>query len=379
MYTNDKIYTGTRITGGIKRFKMLYEGLVKKGYDVTLYCGENPKDLKKYNSNAYSILRDKEKTKFFSSFGIFWRNRKTLKKIKNEKYDHVIVFDIPTCIGLCLRRIKNIDLFLRQDIVEYRKVILNEKKHSYLYKRCYLTILKFCEYLCCKHSKKIILQCQYDLNNLMNRHYFTRKKIKNKSYVQINNVNAPWIVENSNIKERPIIESGKTFKLCFVGDFLNNRKGHDIFLSAVKELIDAHYNVNSYIIGDGKLLDEEKEKYKKYHNIFFLGRLDNPILVIKQCDLVVVPSRADSCPNTVLESIYNNVLVIGSRVGGIPELLVDNECLFDLNANDLTDKIMSIIDDKNKYIALLNKELLIKEDLSFDWTQKIIDILEINK
>ena len=189
MYTNDKIYTTSRMTGGLKRFKMLYESLLQKGFDVTLYCGENNDTLKKYNPNAISINRDEKKVFLFPSITIFLRNRKILKEIRKKKYDDVIVFDVPTAVGLCINRIKNINLFLRQDLIEYRKIILNDQHKNWLYKWIYLKFMLLCEYICCKNAKKIIIQCEYDLNNLINRHKFIRNKIKSKSYIQINNVN----------------------------------------------------------------------------------------------------------------------------------------------------------------------------------------------
>ena len=377
MYTNEKIYTTKRMTGGIRRFKMLYDGLMKKGYDVTLYCGESKSDLRKYNNNAHSVIREEKNTKLFASIGIFWKNRRIYRSLREEKYNDVIVFDVPTAVGLCLNRIKNIDLFLRQDIVEYRKIMLEEGNKGKMYTNLYLKLMSFCEYICCKNAKKIIVQCQYDLDNLLNRHRFISKKIKNKSYVQINNVNAPWIVDKSDQKIERVIDRSKAFNICFIGDFSNTRKGHDIFLSAIKKILDSKYEVNAYLIGDGKLLYKEKEKYSNYHTIYFLGRLDNPIDIIKQSDLVVVPSRADSCPNTVLESIYNGKLVIGSKAGGIPEILSKEEFLFDLDTDALAKKIVFIIDNKNKYSKMISIEASIKDRLSFDWAQKMIEIIGV--
>ena len=41
--------------------------------------------------------------------------------------------------------------------------------------------------------------------------------------------------------------------------------------------------------------------------------------------MVVVPSRMESLPTTVKEAFYLNVPVIGTDVGGIPELIKNNE------------------------------------------------------
>ncbi len=47
--------------------------------------------------------------------------------------------------------------------------------------------------------------------------------------------------------------------------------------------------------------------------------------IIKSSSIVVVPSRMESLPTTVKEAFYLNVPVIGTNVGGIPELIKNNE------------------------------------------------------
>ena len=377
MYTNDKIYTTSRMTGGLKRFKMIYDGLIKRGYNVTLYCGESVADLKKYNNKAISINRNEKKSFLFPSIIIFFRNRKTLKQIRKENYTDVIVFDVPTAVGLCVNGIKNINLFLRQDLIEYRKIMLSDQNKSKIYRWLYLKFMSLCESICCKKAKKIIAQCNYDLNNLLLRHRFLSKKIKNKSHVQINNVNTPWIVSKSRQELITKINNNHSFSICFIGDFSNTRKGHDIFLLAMKKLFEKKCDIEVYVIGDGILLEKEKHDYSFNACIHFMGRLDNPIDIIRQVDLVVVPSRADSCPNTVLEALYNGILVIGSNAGGIPEILTDRDMLFELNVESLYMKIEEIYNNKKLYKELLKKEGIRNKELSFDWIQKIISIVGV--
>lgn len=378
MYTNDKIYTTSRMTGGIKRFKLLYEGLKKEGYNVTLYCGENEQELKKYNSSAISVNREIEKSFIFPSISIFLKNRKKYQSIKKENFDDVIVFDVPTATGLCISRIKEINLFLRQDLIEYRKIQLKEKKKSKLYSFFYLKLMNFCESICCRRAKKIILQCRYDFNNLIERHKFIKKNISSKSFIQINNTNAPWIVEKSKEKTRLNKRKVNEFCIAFIGDFSSTRKGHDIFLDSIKRMTDEKYNVRAYVVGDGELLNKTIKQYEDYHNIEFLGRLANPICVVKQSNLVVVPSRADSCPNTILESLYNGVLVIGTNAGGIPEILSSADMLFDVDSESLYKKIKALYDDNKMCDSLLKKEVERNKELCFDWVKKIVFILEEN-
>ena len=52
---------------------------------------------------------------------------------------------------------------------------------------------------------------------------------------------------------------------------------------------------------------------------------EDAMKIIKSSSIVVVPSRMESLPTTVKEAFYLNVPVIGTDVGGIPELIKNNE------------------------------------------------------
>ena len=51
---------------------------------------------------------------------------------------------------------------------------------------------------------------------------------------------------------------------------------------------------------------------------------EDAMRVIKSSSIVVVPSRMESLPTTVKEAFYLNVPVIGTNIGGIPELIKNN-------------------------------------------------------
>ena len=93
-------------------------------------------------------------------------------------------------------------------------------------------------------------------------------------------------------------------------------------------------------------------------------------------DLIVVPSLADSCPNTMLESIYNNILVIGAKTGGIPEIINNDKFLFEPNAESLENKLFKVITDMKYRKKLYEYQEKRKKELSFNWEEKILNILE---
>ena len=226
-----------------------------------------------------------------------------------------------------------------------------------------------------RKAKRIIVQCDHDLQELLKRHKFISKSLKKKSIIQINNVNPSWITNNSKILplyKQSILE--KEYIVGFVGDFKDERKGHNLFLKTAARLSRNIPNIKFILVGDGQKLMNYIEQYKPYQNIEFQGRKSNPIPTIKTFSLMVVPSLEDSCPNTVLEALYNNIPVIGAKSGGIPEILINKSAIFDLNEDSLF-KLITKCKDKSYRYDLLKKQNIRKELLTFDWTNRIYQII----
>lgn len=384
MYTSSKLF-GERVTGGVKRFLELYEGMKNKNIDVDLFCGDTQEVLAKNNVKAYSLKNANKSKNIFipTELKIFIKNINTIRRIKKMNYDAVIIFDVPTAIGLCLIGIKKIQLFIRQDLIEYKRITISNRVKNKLFTNIYLFFAMLWETICLIRANKIFLQCKYDYNALINRHRLIRNNIEKKSIIQINNVNPSWIVKNSQEKiasKENIFKSKngeKDYFIVFVGNFSHDRKGYKIFLEAIKSLLDKNTSLKAIMIGDGKDLLSCKEKYKNYLDIIFLGRLKNPIPIIKRCNLMVVPSLADSCPNTVMEALYNEIPVIGARSGGIPEILVNSDSLFDPDPSSLREKIEYYLNEDN-LLTLKMQQKLRKKELEFDWFLKIIQLLELD-
>ena len=380
MYSTSALF-GKRVTGGLKRFLELYNGFIEKGIDVDLFCTDSSEVLEEKGISAYTLVNTKISDKIFipTELKFFLKNISVINKIKNSKYKSVIVFDVPTAIGLCLLGVKNLQLFIRQDLIGYKRISISEKTKSKLIVNSYLALMKLCETICFIRSERIILQCEYDYIALIKRHKFIKNIIKRKSIIQINNVNPSWIINQSsenNIKGFMRKKELNRFIIGFIGDFNNERKGQRIFVDAIKNLIKEGFDIEAILIGDGIKLSTYKEECKCYPQIKFTGRLENPISVLKGCDLMVVPSLADSCPNTIMEALYNDIPVIGARSGGIPEILLNENFLFEPNALSLQNKIKQYL-NKNNLLKLKKLQQIRKKELEFDWSFVIAKHLHI--
>lgn len=389
MDTNKKILLyasgniiNTRQTGGVKRFiELALYGAKKKnvnGYNVNteLCSGDNEYTLERVGLKAKYHMRGLPNEGFLKFLPpeaqIFLYNSRVLNDIRNEKYDAIVVFDVPPAIGLCLAGIKDIVLMIRKDMIGYERANISGK--ASFSKKVKIAMQWLSEGITLLRVKTIICQCEYDRAMLVKRHRLLGKYIKSKFRIQINNVNPSWIVNNSISNEIVKLDRSKDeFLVCFIGGFEDLRKGQDLFLRAAQSIVKETKMIRFILIGGGKNLDIYKQEYR-HNQIEFWGRMDNPLSVLKKTDLLVVPSLADSCPNTVMEALYNGIPVIGSNAGGIPEILNDKDVLFDLEWNILKEKITEVYQNKIYYRKIKERQKKRKEELSFDWPKKIFEL-----
>jgi len=92
--------------------------------------------------------------------------------------------------------------------------------------------------------------------------------------------------------------------------------------------------------------------------------------IIKSSSVVVVPSRMESLPTTVKEAFYLNVPVIGTDVGGIPELITNNETGLLVppeSPSKLAQAVNELLSDKEKATKLAkNGNTFVKNNMTWD-------------
>ncbi|MFC1688679.1 glycosyltransferase [Pseudomonadota bacterium] len=101
----------------------------------------------------------------------------------------------------------------------------------------------------------------------------------------------------------------------------NHRKGLDILIKAFGHCKPGKdWLVTA--VGDGKM---PIEGHVSFRNIGSIHDERLMSLLYSAVDLVVVPSREDNLPNVVLEALCCGTPVVGTPVGGLPELIFDGE------------------------------------------------------
>ena len=97
---------------------------------------------------------------------------------------------------------------------------------------------------------------------------------------------------------------------------------------------------------------------------------EDAMRIIKSSSIVVVPSRMESLPTTVKEAFFLNVPVVGTNVGGIPELIINNETGILVppeNPSELAQAINELLSDREKSEKLAtNGNTFVKNNMTWD-------------
>jgi glycosyltransferase involved in cell wall biosynthesis len=128
-------------------------------------------------------------------------------------------------------------------------------------------------------------------------------------------------------------------------------KGVLTLVQAMKQIPD----MRLVIVGDGTQFDEIQKwiRIKQASNVEMVGAKWGTALTpyLSQARLVVVPSIwYEPSPMVIYQALATGKPVIGSNIGGIPDLLTEETgVLFEPgNVEDLTDKILALVFDDQK-------------------------------
>ena len=101
-------------------------------------------------------------------------------------------------------------------------------------------------------------------------------------------------------------------------------KAHDLFLAAVSTVAKAHPDAHFAIVGDGELWEELHAAVARLDladRVHFTGWRSDLAEVYSDLDIVVCCSRNEGTPVSLIEACAAGRCVIGTRVGGIADII----------------------------------------------------------
>jgi len=164
-------------------------------------------------------------------------------------------------------------------------------------------------------------------------------------------------------------ENGKMF-VTFIGR-LSYIKGFDIYMNVIKELYKNNKDLNFLIIGKGplkKLIKPAQKNLPILHSDYYPH--EKMVDIYNHSKVVLITSRFEGVPTTMLESLACETPVIASNVGGIPEVITNDEnglLIENFNTKSAITKIIDVLHDQDKSRTFgRNGRNLVLKDFSWD-------------
>ena len=136
---------------------------------------------------------------------------------------------------------------------------------------------------------------------------------------------------------------------------LTKEKNHLELLEIFKKFLIHIPNGKLHIVGEGTLQDEIQQEIKKLkleHSVEMYGERQDPKQLIRDADVLVLPSLIEGLPGVVLEAMSLETPVVAYDVGGVSEVL-SKETGFLVKAgkkDDFVNAMVQAVKEDNSYL-----------------------------
>ena len=281
------VESATNFSGGVNQLIINVNGLIENGHRVTVACVEN--------SPVHRALKNSGADFFFIDEDRIFRSALRLRGfLKNRDFDIVHTHHSKGhTIGLLAL------LFRRKEKLVVQRSVLFPTTNIFKY---------------LNPRVDLFIANSYAVKDVMQRHFVSSKKIR-VVYSAVDESRFHGIDRDAVRKEFGF--RGNVFGV--VGNY-SLFKGHDIAIEAFKKV-----NLKDSML---VLVGSDTDKLRRLvrdlsisDRVKILGFRNDAYRIIAGFDVLVIPSLRESFPNVAIEAFLLKVPVIGTNVGGIPELL----------------------------------------------------------
>ena len=341
------IYPGRKGGGSIYSYEMTKALADNKDLEISAVISKQQKNLSKWETLNIDLY-------------------------KIDTYTNKFNFLLSTLDIIKFIKLKNFVKNINPDIVYYPMTHLWTPTFNFLFKNTNKVItlhdpvkrykennpIHFMQKFVFKSNHKYILLSKKFKNNLNNYN------IKDENILVLPHGIFDYYLNNSiQVKEN----EGRN--ILFFGK-IKEYKGLDTLLKAFNIINDKYDDYKLIIAGDGNISD-----YKEYinnENITVLNKWvtkDEIDILFKKSDLVVLPYKDASQSGVIPIAFAYGKPVLATRVGGIPEQIIDGEngiLIEPNNENLLAEKIIELFKDKN-YLNILGQRAKSYAQNEWDW------------
>lgn len=182
------------------------------------------------------------------------------------------------------------------------------------------------------------------------------------------------VVINTNLSYEDIkpFPTDGVVKLLCVGSLEQMYKSPDIVLKALAKVLNNGVAAHLYWLGDGKFKNPMMalaSSLRISDSVSFVGNVskDQVNEYLRDSDIYIQASRTEGLPRALVEAMAVGLPCIGTRVGGIPELIEEEYLMTVDDINKLSEIISKLVSDKD--YTLHAKQRNYFESLSFNPTE----------
>ena len=333
---------GWEFGGGETYTRELKKYLINKGHTVKIFSSNNNPNFEHFSDYEFNEINIKPISSILSLFNpiSYLKLKNVLKEYKPEIV-HIQAIDnqVTSSILLPLKNENTLMTFHSASIFPIGSNLYTGKMNKkyfdkYLYEKIKYRITSF---LLHKYVKQFIVPSLYFKN------VFENEKFN------------PISVIHLGIKiDKKIVKDFDNKSILYIGR-LEEEKGVIYLIKAMRAIVNKIPDCRLTIIGDGQckgLLLNSIHKFKLENNIIIKQKIPHFEVnrFYKKSSLLIIPSVVNESFGLVgLEAMSAGIPVIASRVGGIPEWLVDGKTGYlvkPANSKQIAKKVIYLLSNK---------------------------------
>lgn len=329
--------------GGVESFvQLLSEGLASRGHEVTVFASSNSHAQSVRKVNGVKIISLKTVSKVYNVPivpSLFSRllHEGTPDVIHAHQYP-VFMSDVSAAAAI----VKNIPMLLHVHLVPDSKSALSGWINNFYYSTMGLFTLK---------SADGVVVPSFAYKSKIEKMRVNPEKIQVVP-IGIDFERFQIKTDKESFKERYHCQGSKVILSV---SRLNYQKGLQYLIRAMPAVLKKVPNAKLMIVGEGEefsYLNDLSKSLGISQSVIFTGVLSHEEIPVaySSSDVFVLPSLFENTPLTLIEAQASGKPVISTRVGGVPEVLVDGETGFLVeprNVKQLEVRIVDLLSDNN--------------------------------